>query len=53
MSERQEHKKRYNLKLQYIAEVTKWLQAEPPMIRFWAWHKWKRQKPVWKGGAND
>jgi hypothetical protein len=43
MSERREKKKRYNQKLEYIAEFEKWLQKEPPMIRVFAWHKWKKQ----------
>ena len=48
MSEKQEHKKRYNLRLQYIAEFGKWLEAEPPMVRIFAWWRWKKQRPVWK-----
>ena len=48
MSERQEHKKRYNQRLQYIAEFGKWLDAEPPMVRIFAWRRWKKRRPVWK-----
>lgn len=48
MSERQEHKKRYNLRLQYISEHTKWLDREPPMWRVFAWRRWKRERPVWE-----
>lgn len=48
MSERQEHKRRYHLRLRYIAEFDKWLNAEPPMILFWRWHKWKKRRPIWK-----
>ena len=55
MSERQEHKKRYNLRLEYIAKFNKWLEAEPSMILFWRWRKWRNSRPVWhdieKGGA--
>lgn len=47
MSERQEHKKRYNLRLQYIAEFQKWLDREPPMFRVFKWRRWKRERPVW------
>ena len=48
MSERQEKKKRYNLRLQYIAEFCKWLDREPPMARIFAWRRWKRERPVWR-----
>ena len=34
MSEKQEHKRRYNRKLEFIAHFIKW-------------HKWLKQKPVW------
>ena len=33
MSESREHKRRYNLRLQYIAEFCKWQDREPPMRR--------------------
>lgn len=45
MSESREHKKRYNQKLEYIARFEKWLKKEPSMIRVFAWHKWKKQRP--------
>lgn len=48
MSERQEHKRRYNLRLQYIAEFNKWLDREPPRYRLFAWRKWKAERPVWR-----
>lgn len=55
MSERQEHKKRYNLRLEYIASFTGWLESEPPMILFWKWRRWKNNRPtlrdIEKGGA--
>lgn len=53
MSERVEKRKRYNQRLQYIAEVMKWLACEPSMLRVISWHRWKRQRPVWKGGDLD
>lgn len=53
MSERQEHKRRYNLRLQFIAEFEKWMNREPPMIRLRKWHKWKKQRPVWKEATDD
>ena len=51
MSERQEHKKRYNLRLQYIAEFNKWLDREPPMWAQIRRQAWKRRRPVWKEAA--
>lgn len=51
MSESREHKRRYNQKLEYIALFDKWLEAEPPMIRVIAWHKWKKQKPIKSWGG--
>ena len=53
MSERQEHKKRYNQKLEYIAQLEKWLKAEPPMVLFWRWRKWKNNRPTEKGGEQE
>lgn len=47
MSEKREHKRRYNLRLEYIAHFYKWLENEPPMILFWRWRKWKNARPIW------
>lgn len=52
MSESREHKKRYNLRLEYIAEFNKWLDREPPRMRTIKWHRWKKERPIWKG-VND
>lgn len=30
MSEKREHKRRYNLRLEYIAKFEKWIENEPP-----------------------
>lgn len=46
MSERQEKKRRYNQRLQYIADFNKWLESEPPMIRIITWRRWKKRRPV-------
>ena len=46
MSESREHKRRYNLRLEFIAEISKWLDREPPMILFWKWRKWKNERPT-------
>lgn len=51
MSEKREKKRRYNLRLEYIAAFGKWLNAEPPMWMFWRWAKWKRSRPVWDDSA--
>lgn len=48
MSESREHKRRYNLRLEYIAKFYNWLYREPPMILFWKWRKWKQERPVWE-----
>ena len=48
MSERQEKKKRYNQRLEYIALFEKWLKAEPPICRFFKWRKWKNSRPIWR-----
>lgn len=48
MSESREHKRRYNQRLQYIADFSKWLESEPPMFRLISWAKWKKRRPVWK-----
>lgn len=53
MSERQEKKKRYNLRLQYIAAFNKWLAREPQMWRIFAWRRWKRGRPVWMEATDD
>ena len=47
MSESREHKRRYNLRLEYIAHFDKWLNAEPPMARIFKWYRWKQNRPVW------
>ena len=46
MSERQEKKRRYNLRLEYIASFNRWIASEPPKILFWRWRKWRDARPV-------
>lgn len=53
MSERQEKRKRYNQRLQFIAEYEKWLLSEPPMWKIFAWRRWKRERPVWMEAKED
>lgn len=48
MSESREHKRRYNLRLEFIAAFANWLKCEPPMLLFWKWRKWKQERPDWK-----
>ena len=52
MSESREKKRRYNLRLEYIAHFNSWLKSEPPMILFWRWRKWKNSRPVWDDSKN-
>lgn len=53
MSEKQEKKKRYNRRLEFIAEFDKWLNSEPSMIRIFKWRKWKKNRPIWEDSSND
>ena len=46
VSERQEKKRRQNLKLEYIASFNRWIASEPPKILFWRWRKWRDARPV-------
>lgn len=46
MSEKQEKRRRYNIKLAYAAALDAWLRREPPMILFWRWRKWLKERPV-------
>lgn len=48
MSERQEKKRRYNARLEYISQFNSWLDSEPPMILLIHWYLWKRRRPKWK-----
>ena len=49
MSERQEKKKRYNQRLEYIAAFDRWLAQEPNILRRRKWKRWKANRPIWKG----
>ena len=46
MNEKQEKKRRYNLRLEYIAHFNKWLDSEPPRWRFIRWRKWKKSRLI-------
>ena len=45
MSEKQEHRKRLNAKVEWIRAFEKWLHEEPSMVRVFKWRKWKKAKP--------
>lgn len=45
MSERQEHKKRIEQKLQYLAQLEAWLAEEPEWWRFSARKQWRARRP--------
>ena len=46
MSERQEKKRRYKRRLEYIERLALWLEWEPPIWCIWKWHRWKEARPV-------
>ena len=48
MSEKQEKRRRYNQRLEYIANFTKWLDKEPSILRLVSWHRWKKARPVFE-----
>lgn len=45
MSEKQEHRRRFNMRYEYVKAMEAWLAVEPSMIRFIKWHKWARRRP--------
>lgn len=45
MSEKQEHRRRFNMRYEYVKTMEAWLAVEPPMIHFIKWHKWKKARP--------
>ena len=53
MSERQEKKKRYNRRLEFIATFDKWLATEPAIIRIFKWRKWKKNRPIWEEAKDE
>lgn len=53
MSEKQEKKRRYNQKLEWIAAFERWLADEPPIWRLWAWRNWKNSRPEIRVVEND
>lgn len=49
MNEKQEKKRRYNLRLEFIAHFNKWLDSEPPRWRFYPLAQVEEQ-PTGMGG---
>ena len=45
MSERQEKRRRFNLRYEYIMAVANWIDREPPWWAVFRRKKWKREKP--------
>ena len=48
MSEKREKRRRYNQRLEYIANFNKWLDTEPPIVRLISWHRWKKSRPIFE-----
>lgn len=49
MSERQEKRKRYNERAEYITKVMKWVESEPPKWKIFKWIKWQNSIPLREG----
>lgn len=45
MSEKQEHRRRFEARLRYLARFEAWLAAEPPMWKIFSWVRWKSSRP--------
>ena len=48
MSEKREKRRRYNQRIEYIANFNKWLDTEPPIVRLISWHRWKKSRPIFE-----
>lgn len=51
MSEKREKRRRYIMRLAYIRDFKYWLACEPPLLLFWRWRKWLKERPVPKYDA--
>ena len=47
MSEKQEHRKRMYLKLEYLYRLEKWLKDEPKVWRIRARLRWMKSRPIY------
>lgn len=45
MSERQEHRKRLNERLEYAAAFEKWVNQCPSVLTFWKIKRWIKSMP--------
>lgn len=45
MNQKQAKKRRYNAKLQYIAQFEIWIKSEPPFWNLIAWRRWRKSRP--------
>lgn len=45
MSERNEHRKRLNSRIEYAAAIERWAAKCPPVVKFWAIKKWLKVMP--------
>lgn len=43
MSERQEHRKRLNARLEYASKIEKWAAQCPSVLTFWKVRKWLKE----------
>lgn len=53
MSERREHRRRYNKRLEFIAKFESWLKCEPPTLLFWKWKRWLKERPTFEEIYNE
>ena len=51
MNEKQEKKRRYNLRLEFIAHFNKWLDSEPAPVALYPLAQVEEQRPVWEDAA--
>lgn len=48
MSEKQEKRKRFNYRFQYVLAMNDWMRKEPPVWKIFARRRWKKSMPVWE-----
>lgn len=45
MSEKQEHRRRFNARIAYAAAIERWAQKQPSRILFFAVRRWLKEMP--------
>jgi len=45
MSERREKNRRWLKRIAYAQKFEFWLSCEPPMVLFWLWRAWLKDRP--------